>query len=219
MVITGTQAKAADRYAIDVLGIPSLSLMEKASFYIADYVINNHNGAKVLIISGTGNNGADGICIGRMLQENGFLPVVICCGNIWKATWEFYSQLADFKRLGGKIIPYSENMADLPDADVLIDAVFGIGLKREVQGSFKTLIEKMNAHRSIKISVDIPSGINSDTGDEMGISFKADQTFTFGRNKTGLVTGEGVKEAGKIVVCDIGIPEDVYRKVYNGCIG
>ncbi|MBO7710564.1 MAG: NAD(P)H-hydrate epimerase [Lachnospiraceae bacterium] len=213
MVITGTAAKAADRYAIDVLGIPSLELMERASSFVADHIIKTCPGKSVLIISGMGNNGADGICIGRMLRENGFDPLVVCCGDEWKGTWEYYRQLSDYRRIGGRILPLAGAEGQLPDADVLVDAVFGIGLKREVEGGYRDLIGMMNSHRGLKISVDVPSGINADTGEEMGICFAADMTFTFGKNKTGLVEGAGPEASGKVTVCDIGIPEAAYEQV------
>ena len=212
MVITGTAAKAADRYAIDVLGIPSLELMERASAFVAEHIMKTCPGKSVLIISGMGNNGADGICIGRMLKENGSDPLVICCGNAWKGTWEYYRQLSDYRRIGGRILPQAEVKERLPDADVLVDAVFGIGLKREVEGECRALIGMMNSHRGAKISVDVPSGINADTGEKMGICFVADMTFTFGKNKTGLMTGAGPEASGEVRVCDIGIPEEVYQR-------
>ena len=210
--VTGTLAKAADRYAIDVLGIPSLVLMERASAYVAEYIIKNHPGKEILLICGTGNNGADGVCIGRMLKESGFDPLVICCGNEWKGTWEFYRQLSDYRRLGGRLLPAAATQENLPDADVLVDAIFGIGLKREIGGAYYDLIVKMNGHRGLKISVDVPSGINADTGEKMGICFAADRTFTFGKNKTGLAAGEGPFASGEVTVCDIGIPEQAYRQ-------
>ena len=210
--VTGTIAKAADRYAIDRLGIPSLELMERASTFVAEHIIKNCPGKEVLIICGMGNNGADGICIGRILKENGFNPLVICCGSAGKGTWEFYRQLSDYRRAGGRLLPAADVREGLPDADVLVDAVFGIGLKREVGGEYYDLIERMNRHGGLKISVDVPSGINADNGERMGICFAADRTFTFGRNKTGLLTGEGPAASGNVTVCDIGIPDEAYEQ-------
>ena len=210
--VTGTIAKAADRYAIDRMGIPSLELMERASAFVAEHIIKNCPGKEVLIVCGMGNNGADGICIGKMLKENGFDPLVICCGSAWKGTWEFYRQLSDYRRAGGRLVPFSDVREDLPDADVLVDAVFGIGLKRDVGGAYYDLIERMNRHRGLKISVDVPSGINADNGQKMGICFIADRTFTFGKNKIGLMTGEGPAASGNVTVCDIGIPETAYEQ-------
>ena len=104
---------------------------------------------------------------------------------------------------------------ELPKADVLVDAIFGIGLMRDVIGEYRELIEKMNRHPGRKISVDVPSGINADTGSKMGICFRADETFTFGRNKVGLILGDGAHAAGTVSVCDIGIPDEAYAAAEN----
>ena len=108
-VISGTVSKKADRYAIDVLGIPSLTLMETASSKVAEHIISNFPTSSVLVLSGTGNNGADGICIARLLCENtaftGTLQAVVA-GNLEHASWEFLHQLAQYKSIGGKINLY-----------------------------------------------------------------------------------------------------------------
>ena len=97
-MITGTQAKAADRYAIDVMGIPSLTLMENASREVASYIEEHFASEKILILCGTGNNGADGICIANILNRNKKIstaPAVVVTGNLEHASWEFLHQLSD----------------------------------------------------------------------------------------------------------------------------
>lgn len=221
--ITGTQAKAADRYAIDELKIPSLDLMERASACVAEEVLQQDPGKRVLVLCGVGNNGADGVCIARMLREAGREVRVLICGDLRKATWEFLWQLASYRKDGGAP-DYADRDAGeasetklreprLPEAEILVDAVFGIGLKRPVEGPYRALLAAAEAHPSYKIAVDVPSGIQADTGEVMGICVHADKTVTFGRNKTGLVTGEGPAAAGEVWVCDIGIPAGVYCMV------
>lgn len=217
-IITGTESKAADRYAIDVLGIPSLTLMENASSKVASHIISNYPSSSALVLSGTGNNGADGVCIARLLTEdnkfNGTVQVLVS-GNLEHASWEFLYQLSEFKRLGGNITYYKEGDA-LPSSDVLVDAVFGIGLLSTLREDKKELLIKAdNMHYSNVIAVDIPSGINSDTGDLMGAGIHADTTITFGRSKTGLITGEGKDYAGDVIVEDIGIPDEAYDHVLS----
>ncbi|MBQ2606186.1 MAG: bifunctional ADP-dependent NAD(P)H-hydrate dehydratase/NAD(P)H-hydrate epimerase, partial [Clostridiales bacterium] len=98
--------------------------------------------------------------------------------------------------------------------DVMVDAIYGIGLKgslREPSRSVLARIRSMNYPHVV--AVDIPSGIDSDTGANTGAVIPAEVTITFGRNKTGLVTGEGVKAAGRVIVCDIGIPDEAYDKI------
>ena len=217
-IITGTESKAADRYAIDVLGIPSLTLMENASSKVASHIISNYPSSSVLVLSGTGNNGADGVCIARLLTEdnkfNGTVQVLVS-GNLEHASWEFLYQLSEFKRLGGNITYYKGGDA-LPSSDVLVDSVFGIGLLSTLREDKKELLIKAdNMHYSNVIAVDIPSGINSDTGDLMGAGIHADTTITFGRSKTGLITGEGKDYAGDVIVEDIGIPDEAYDHVLS----
>ncbi|MBQ7535815.1 MAG: NAD(P)H-hydrate epimerase [Stomatobaculum sp.] len=218
MIITGTQAKAADRYAIDVLKIPSLTLMERASRFVANAVLAAEKNAPAVILCGVGNNGADGVCVGKMLREAGLQPKVLICGSLEKASWEFLRQLSEFKASGGipEYIHKSEDFQSAAaEAVLLVDAAFGIGLKRPLEGIWKDVILAADSLDCCRIAVDVPSGINSDTGEAMGAYVRADETFTFGRNKTGLTTGTGAAAAGRICVCDIGIPDEAYDMVMN----
>lgn len=287
MCITGTVAKAADRYAMDVMGLKSLTLMETASSKIAEYVMKHFplaqkrvdatvtnevkdapaelvslgagvadvNGVrdrqkpaaryqdlKISVLCGVGNNGADGVCASRMLLEEGYQPQVYIVGNLEKASWEFLYQLCHFQQAGGTVTMYhpgvdtanageatvmamhpdSATAADdaslfranrLPDDDILIDGIFGIGLHREIAGDYRTFIEEANRRRhGFVLAIDAPSGINTDTGELMGCGIKADVTITFGRNKTGLVCGAGQNFAGRVLVEDIGIPDEAYEE-------
>ena len=272
--ITGTVAKAADRYAMDVMGLKSLTLMETASSKIAEFVMRHDplNGGdfqhpeesiaasrddgndsecpekteskgrtlKISVLCGVGNNGADGVCASRMLLGEGYQPKVYIVGNLEKASWEFLYQLCHFQQAGGTVTMYhpdvdtanageaavmaahpdSDTAADdaspfranrLPDDDILIDGIFGIGLHREIAGDYRAFIEEANRRRhGFVLAIDAPSGINTDTGELMGCGIKADVTITFGRNKSGLVCGAGQNFAGRVLVEDIGIPDEAY---------
>ncbi len=214
-IITGTEAKAADRYAMEVLGMASLALMETASRKVADYVIQHYPKKKtrITVLCGTGNNGADGVCAARMLLADGYQPNVYVAGNMKKASWELLYQLFHFQLAGGSVAIYGEDTV-LPEEDILIDGIFGIGLHREIAGIYRALMQEANRHRhTFTLAVDAPSGINTDTGALMGCGIAADLTITFGRNKTGLVNGDGRAYAGEIRVEDIGIPDKAYEKV------
>lgn len=217
-VISGTVSKKADRYAIDVLGIPSLTLMETASSKVAAHIISNFPTSSVLVLSGTGNNGADGICIARLLCEDpAFTGTVqsVVAGNLEHASWEFLHQLAQFKRIGGNVTYYRNDVA-LPSSDVFVDAVFGIGLLSQLRKDKKDLLMSADRmHYPHVVAVDVPSGINSDTGELMGAGIHAKTTITFGRSKTGLITGEGREYAGNVIVEDIGIPDEAYDHVLS----
>ena len=213
-IITGTAAKAADRYAMDVLGMASLALMETASRKVAQYVMTHYPDKKtaITVLCGTGNNGADGVCASRILLASGYCPRVYLAGNMEKASWELLYQLFRFQQAGGAVCIYEKDTV-LVDEDILIDGIFGIGLHREIAGIFRDMIQEADRHRhTFVLAIDAPSGINTDTGALMGCGIPADLTLTFGRNKTGLVTGEGRAYAGRVVVEDIGIPDEAYER-------
>lgn len=217
-VITGSEAKLADKYAINTLGIPSLALMENASSKVSKFIVTHFPSSSILVLSGTGNNGADGICIARLLTNDpsfkGNISVVIS-GNIEHASWEFLYQLSEFRRIGGTF-SFHKDSAPLPSSDVLVDAVFGIGLLTTLRADKADLLKAADdMHYQNDIAVDIPSGINSDTGELMGAGIHANYTITFGRNKTGLVTGEGISYAGEVIIEDIGIPDEAYDHVLS----
>lgn len=214
-IITGTQSKAADRYAIDVMKIPSLELMETASRKAAEELASRFpEDTEILICCGTGNNGADGVCMGRILLDRGYRKVrLVLCGDPAKKTEEFRFQMTTWKTRPAHTKPvWFVPGSELPDTEVLVDAVFGIGLHRPVEGLFRGFLAEMNRIRkAFTLAVDVPSGINSDTGEVMGIAVPADVTVTFGRSKTGLVQAEGPAYAGEVLVKEIGIPEEAYE--------
>ena len=216
--ITGTLAKAADRYAMETLGMKSLELMEHASSKVAEYVIKHYAAQKnisISILSGVGNNGADGVCAGRMLLEAGYKPKVYIIGKLEKASWEMLYQLFYFMQAGGVVQVYHEG-DQLPEGDVLIDGIFGIGLHRTIEGSYRSFIEEANAHtHAFTLAIDVPSGIHSDTGELMGVGIKANVTITFGRNKLGMLRDPGRSYAGEVFVEDIGIPDEVYDRLQS----
>ena len=208
--ITGTVAKAADRYAMDVMGLKSLTLMETASSKIAEYIIKHFPlSHKISVLCGVGNNGADGVCASRILLREGYQPHVYIVGSLEKASWEFLYQLCHFQQAGGAATMYRPDT--LQDDDILIDGIFGIGLHREIAGDYRLFIEEANRRsHGFVLAIDAPSGINTDTGELMGCGIKADVTITFGRNKTGLACGAGQNLAGRVLVEDIGIPDEAY---------
>lgn len=223
-IITGSLAGAVDRYTIGTLSVPSLRLMERAAHAVyrhAKAALLKHSDT-VYLFCGTGNNGADGLAAGAMLQKDGYREVyAFCCGNPARESREFQIQKERFLRAGGRFYPFSDYEAAAGGRvpALLIDAVFGIGLHRAVGGDFLSAIEEMNLLRnagSYVISVDIPSGIDADSGKNMCAPLypvHADETVTFGYAKTGHYLDYGYGNCGKIFVCDIGYPEDVLSRV------
>ena len=227
-IITGSFAKQIDIYSIKTLGIPSLTLMERAAGAVFDRIrtVAEERGfsrsARILIICGTGNNGADGLCTGAMLLEDACREMAaVIVGDEKKGSEEFQYQKERFLRAGGQIITMEEAAETEPD--MIVDALFGIGLKRMVTGEYAKAVEMMNLIRNRNgayvISVDIPSGIDADHGWNMCAPLypvHADETVTFGWAKTGHYLAYGYDHCGSLRVIDIGYPEDVIAKLSPG---
>lgn len=207
-IVTGTDMKIVDNYTINQIGIPSVALMERAALSVVELIDYNEKRHKknitMQVIAGVGNNGADGVAIGRMLYLLGYNICIFVMGDIKKASEEFQTQLHIVNNLG---VPVVDSVIE---ADIIIDAVFGVGLSREVTGIYADLISEINKMKNIIYAVDIPSGINADTGKVMGCAIKANYTVTFGSHKVGTVLYPGADYCGKVTVADIGFPEMVY---------
>lgn len=209
-IVTGAQMKQIDQDTIQRIGIPSLVLMERASLAVAEaaeeLASGTCAGTRVLCVCGTGNNGADGIAAGRILHGRGYDVTVLLAGNQEHATPENRQQQQIAACLNVPVVSYSDFIPG--DYDIVVDAIFGIGLGRNVEGSYKELIERLAGMKNTKvIAVDIPSGIHSDTGAVMGTALPADVTVTFGYQKNGLLLYPGRSYAGRVKVADIGFSD------------
>lgn len=207
-LVSAIEMKQLDDNTINKTGIPSLVLMERASLAVAECVMNRLKGNKserILVVSGNGNNGADGICAGRILAEYGYAVDICLLKSAREHTQELQLQ---------KEIAYTYGISFLQDEDVefarykvIVDAIFGVGLNRNVEGPAADLITRINASDAYVISVDIPSGINASTGEVCGVAIKADETVTFGFYKCGQFFYPGREYCGKVTKACIGINE------------
>lgn len=213
-LVTGKQMKEIDANAIERVGIPSLVLMERAALAVADSLETSYEAAKkkrlqdvkITVFCGTGNNGADGAAVARILSLRGCEVSVLTVGERERWTKEMEKQAAIDEELG---IPVEKFGDYLPGKfDVAVDALFGVGLSRPVDGVFREAIEFLEeAVPEYTAAVDIPSGISSETGVVMGAAVRADLTVTFGFEKLGTAIYPGRGYSGEVKVCDIGFPE------------
>ena len=214
------EAKQIDNISINEIGIPSLVLMERAALSVVDEIqkkiigklksISNRNDEiKVLVVAGMGNNGADGVAVARMLMHNGIETDIKLVGNIEHASDEMRKQLGIAKKLE---ISFVTNIEE-KEYDIIIDAIFGIGLSREITGGYKEIIEKINESKSYIVSVDISSGVDASSGRILGIAVKSDMTVTFGTLKRGMIMFPGAGFSGEIKVRDIGFPVEAVESV------
>ena len=204
--VNAAQMKAADQYTIQKLEVPSLELMEHAAQACVQVLEDEKvDLSHVCVVCGSGNNGGDGFAIARILQNNRYSVGTFCVGNPEHYTEETQEQMHRLQECGGKI---TYGMPQEDSYSVIIDAVFGVGLSRKVEGRYRQVIEQMNRMRGTKFAVDIPSGLSATTGCILGCAFKADYTVTFQLKKIGLELSQGRTMAGRVIVPDIGISTD-----------
>lgn len=204
--VNAAQMKAADQYTIQKLEVPSLELMEHAAQACVQVLEDEKvDLSHVCVVCGSGNNGGDGFAIACILQNNRYSVETFCVGNPEHYTEETQEQMHRLQECGGKI---TYGMPQEDSYSVIIDAVFGVGLSRKVEGRYRQVIEQMNRMRGTKFAVDIPSGLSATTGCILGCAFKADYTVTFQLKKIGLELSQGRTMAGRVIVPDIGISTD-----------
>lgn len=193
-ILTAEQMKEADELNIKN-GISVDELVERAGRAVADEILKRFKGGRVLVCIGKGNNGEDGRVVARILRErHGFAVSVLNVSN------------GIFKMFEKKY-------------DIIVDCVFGTGLNREVEGKYKTAIEKINENGSFVVSCDIASGLSGTTGNVMGIAVKADLTVAIQEFKLGHFLNDGLDYSGEVVARDIGISvwgEDFVKRM-NEC--
>ena len=169
----GKQMSEADAHTIHEIGIPSLVLMERAALQIVETMHKkNISTEKSLIVCGSGNNGGDGFAVARLLTEQGKHADVLFAGKEASLSEECRCQKQIVENMGISVF------TEFPDEEytVIIDAVFGVGLCREITGHYKDVIDWMNLQDAEKVAVDIPSGICAATGKILGTAFRADLT-------------------------------------------
>jgi ADP-dependent NAD(P)H-hydrate dehydratase / NAD(P)H-hydrate epimerase len=207
-LLTTAEMAAADRQTI-ACGVPGIRLMERAGRAVADAVrARLRAGSRVIVVAGPGNNGGDGFVAARLLAADGYNVAVAMVGEFVRLTGD--AALAG-KQWAGPTV--AANADALDGADVIIDALFGAGLDRPVEGLARTMIESMNAHPAPIVAVDLPSGINGTTGAVMGLAVDAVRTVTFFRKKPGHLLLPGRLHCGAVSIADIGIPDTVLASI------
>lgn len=200
-IVTAEQMRHYDQTTIKQIGIPSAVLMERAALAARDEILSGfplsqHN---IVIVAGSGNNGGDGLALARLLHIAGLHVSIINVGNPDHASQEHQLQehICHYYQ-----IPESTDLEELGQATMIVDAIFGIGINRPVTGHYAEVIKEINQSKAVKLALDMPSGINTDTGEVMGCAVKADATVTFAFNKVGLTKDPGKQYAGRIVLAN-----------------
>lgn len=203
--VTASEMKRYDANTIGKFQIPSLVLMERAALATAEEIIRErgNNTCRVLVIAGCGNNGGDGLAAGRLLMLQGYEVTCVLLGDESKCTEETARQIRILREYGVLVNGIIQDR----EYDIVIDAMFGVGLSRSVGGIFADAVRRINELGAFVCSVDIPSGINADTGAVMGCAVRADLTVTYGFRKLGHILYPGADHTGRLVCCNMGIDE------------
>lgn len=216
-VLSRAQMRAFDTHAIEVCHVPGLLLMENAGRGATDVLVRellegDAAGARVVAVCGAGNNGGDGLVVARHLVVRGASVEVYLVGDASRLTPDARANLEAWQGLGGVVHELGPG-ADvalldrgMAQADVVIDALFGTGLDRPIEGHHALVVRSMNAAAAPRFAVDLPSGLDVDTGRTLGVVVRARATATFAHHKLGLLTPSGADLAGRVHVVDIGVP-------------
>ena len=215
-LMTKDQVRAVDSWAINTLGIPGVVLMENAGRSCAELIkekLKAINEPKVCTFCGTGNNGGDGYVIARHLLNSGFKIIVVLCGDRMKVKGDAKINLDILEKSGLPIEQLNLKEDDVParvkaftaDADMIVDGLFGTGLSGTLRDDYIQLIETINACDCPIMAVDIPSGLDCDSGKPLGTAVKANCTVTFVAVKKGFVSECAASYTGEIFIASIGV--------------
>jgi NAD(P)H-hydrate epimerase len=215
---------AFDTYAIRQCGVASLVLMENAGRGATDVLVrelleDEPEGGRIVVACGTGNNGGDGLVVARHLLARGAEPVVYLLGDSARVSPDARANLEAWRGLNGELreiavgAPLAPLAGELDEADVAVDALFGTGLDRAIEGFWADAVRVLNDSTVPCLALDLPSGLDADTGADLGVAVNAQATVTFAHHKLGLLTPNGALRAGRVHVADIGVPGSLVAHV------
>jgi hydroxyethylthiazole kinase-like uncharacterized protein yjeF len=217
--VTVKEIQKLDEIAISRYHIPSLYLMEQAGRAVAEEVwqsVRRVADPKVVIVCGLGNNAGDGLVVARQLINKNIRTDVIVVGKTGQLKKDASVNYALLRRLTDAIITVKKvNPAVtrfLRDSDCIVDAIFGVGLNREIREPFRAFIRQINRLKKMVVSVDIPSGLDGTSGEIYGVCVRASKTVTFTYAKSGFYNRKGSRYTGQVIVVDIGIPANAKKK-------
>ena len=219
--VTSREMKEIDRRTIEEFGIPLLILLENAGRGAAETVLGmllDKDNKKVVCVCGRGNNGGDGFVCVRHLINAGVDAEVFLIGEPSMLKGEAKINFDILRKMEAKIKVLKTDKdfelfeEKLKDAQLIVDAIFGIGLSGEIKEPYGIAIKLMNRSKKPILAIDVPSGLDADTGSMLGICVKAEKTVTFGLPKTGFIKNDGPSSVGELIIADISIPKQLLKE-------
>jgi hydroxyethylthiazole kinase-like uncharacterized protein yjeF len=214
-VVTTEEMRKIDRETIEGFGVPSVVLMERAGLAVSSKIKELVSRKRVIIVSGSGNNGGDGLAVARNLHNEGWDVKVFLAARPEDLKRDALIQYKAAVKFGVDIKPIKELLTNYSSLiarhSIIVDAILGTGLSKNVSGMLSDVIKLINKSNRPVFSVDIPSGISSDNGQVLGEAVKAEYTVTFGLPKRGHLLYPGAEYSGKLFIEDIGFPKELLR--------
>lgn len=218
-IFSAEEIRLWDQYTIEHEPILSIDLMERAAAKCANWLLQQYPDAvSFVILCGKGNNGGDGLAIARILMENKYPVSIYILEFGHKGTEDFQTNLARLNKLSNHDIHFiqtAKNFPHLQQGQIIIDALFGSGLNRNLEGVTADLVQHINNGGNEIISIDIPSGLFVDRSSKDAISIHADHTLSFQCYKPAFLFAENEESVGEIHILDIGLHHDYYQSVVN----
>ena len=217
-ILNAAQMREADRFAIEEIGIPSLVLMENAGRQVVaamEAAYEARLNGRVAVLCGRGNNGGDGFVVARTLLQRGVDTSVFVIGSLADVRGDARTNLDILGRLGVTVVEIGDeqswelHFSEIAQCTVIVDAIFGTGLKSALGGMMETIVADVNASSIPIVAIDLPSGLSADTPHVIGDCIDASMTVTLAAPKLPLVLPPGEEHAGDVVIADIGIPHEV----------
>src|SRR5688572_21566139 len=221
-ILNAAQMREADRYTIEDIGIPSLVLMENAGRQVVAAIEAAYEAkleGRVAVLCGRGNNGGDGFVVARTLLQRGIDTAVFVIGSVSDVRGDARTNLDILGRLGVTVVEVGDeqswelHFSEISQCTLIVDALFGTGLKSALAGMMETVVADVNASGIPIVSIDLPSGLSADTPHLIGDCIDASMTVTLAAPKLPLVLPPGEAHAGDVVIADIGIPYDVIESL------
>jgi ADP-dependent NAD(P)H-hydrate dehydratase / NAD(P)H-hydrate epimerase len=228
-VLTAAEMREVDRRTTERDGIPSLALMENAGRSVAEFIRRkcpNVETRRIVVLCGKGNNGGDGFVVARHLQQMGGKPIVFLTVAPDDLRSDAAANVSAWRNANGQLNivrstdDWKSRSSSLEQADVIVDALLGTGVRGSAEGLLAQIIEDVNRHSTAQIvfAVDIPSGLSADTGEIVGPIVRADFTITFTAPKVGMLKGQAGDYVGDLIVRDIGSPPDLIDEIGKGTL-
>ncbi len=225
-ILNAAQVRARDRQVIEVHGLDGYTLMCRAGDAVVTQIQARWPRARrLVVVCGGGNNAGDGLVIGRLAHVSGYRVELVCLAPLDALAGDAATAYTEFLAAGGEVLALASLPAVLARAHLVIDAIFGTGLSREVSGEYAQAVRAVNAATAPVLAVDMPSGISADTGQVLGEAVRAQATVTFVGLKIGCYLGAGPAHCGDIVFDDLGTrqllgpePQFVARRLHKGVL-